>query len=219
MDFEGIKYVILKPNNFNDEIEYPTVIFMHGAGTRGDNPKAIYKNPFFTENNILLSKAIIYAPLCDQDSWFDMFESIRRFARFVYEEKNTDKSRLYLVGASMGGYAVWQMLMSDPQLYAGAIPICGGGMYWNAARLKDLNIWAFHGKEDPIVLCDESIKMVESINKSGGNTKLTILDKCRHNSWTYVYENPEPFQWLLGCRRKNADITRSSKYASSEYFG
>jgi len=50
----------------------------------------------------------VYAPLCDQNSWFDMFNAIRRFVRFVYEKKNTDNSRLYLVGASMGGYAVWQ---------------------------------------------------------------------------------------------------------------
>lgn len=114
----------------------------------------------------------MYAPLCDQNSWFDMFNAVRRFVRFVYEQKNTDNSRLYFVGASMGGYAVWQMLMRDPQLYAGAIPICGGGMYWNAGRLKDLNIWAFHGRKDPLVLCDESIKMVERINQGGGHAKL-----------------------------------------------
>lgn len=219
MYFEGVKYIVSTPPDFDEKQKYPTVIFMHGAGTRGDNPEAIYKNPFFTENNILLSKAIVYAPLCNQDSWFDMFESIRRFARFVYEQKNTDETRVYLIGASMGGYAVWQMLMSDPQLYAGAIPICGGGMYWNAGRLKDINIWAFHGKKDPVVLCDESVKMVEKINKAGGSARLTILDECEHNSWSYVYENSEAFQWLLECRKKNADITQSSEYSSSELFG
>lgn len=219
MDFEGIKYIVSTPPDFNEEMEYPTVIFMHGAGTRGDNLEAIYNNPFFTEKNILPAKAIVYAPLCNCDTWLDKFESIRKFAHFVYEQKNTDKFRLYLVGASMGGYAVWQMLMSDPQLYAGAIPICGGGMYWNAGRLKDINIWAFHGKKDPIVLCDESVKMVENINKSGGKARLTILDEYEHNSWTYVYENPEPFRWLLECKKKNADITQSSEYASAEHFG
>ena len=132
MDFEGVKFVVSKPADFNSELQYPTIIFMHGAGTRGDNPDKVRSNPFFAENNVLLKEAIVYAPLCDKDTWFDMFESVRRFAHFVYEQKSTDKSRLYLVGASMGGYAVWQMLMSDPQLYAGAIPICGGGMYWNA---------------------------------------------------------------------------------------
>lgn len=219
MIFEGIKYVVSKPKNFNENLEYPTVIFMHGAGTRGDNIDRIFANPFFHKSNILLERAIIYAPLCDQNTWFDMFESIRRFARYVYEQNSTDTTRLYLVGASMGGYAVWQMLMSDPQLYAGAIPICGGGMYWNAGRLKDSNIWAFHGKKDYTVLCEESIKMVDCINQSGGNAKLTILDEYEHNAWTYVYENEEPFKWLLKCKKGRINERQHSQYDSSELYG
>jgi len=93
MEFEGVKYVVSKPADFNSELEYPTVIFMHGAGTRGENVDRVSRNPFFAENNVLLKKAIVYAPLCNEDSWFDMFERIRRFARFVYEQKNTDKLR------------------------------------------------------------------------------------------------------------------------------
>ena len=219
MDFEGIKYIVSRPADYNCESEYPVVIFMHGAGTRGDNPKAIYDNPFFTERNVLLAEAMVYAPLCNQDSWFDMFNDVRRFANFVYEQKNTDKVRLYLVGASMGGYAVWQMLMSDPGLYAGAIPICGGGMYWNAARLKNLNIWAFHGKKDCVVLCEESIKMVESINKCGGSARLTILDNYKHNAWTYVYNCPEPFSWLLKCKKDISFEQKKIEYDSPELFG
>ncbi len=219
MEFEGVKYVVSKPADFNSELEYPTVIFMHGAGTRGDNPDRVSHNPFFAENNVLLKKAIVYAPLCDEDSWFDMFERIRRFARFVYEQKNTDKLRLYLVGASMGGYAVWQMLRSDPWLYAGAIPICGGGMYWNGERLKDIHIWAFHGRKDPVVLCEESIKMVECINKAGGNAKLTILDEYQHSVWTYVYNNPEPFEWLLNCKKELSECKGQSGFDSSELYG
>lgn len=219
MIFEGMKYVVSKPKNFKENLEYPTVIFMHGSGTRGDNIDRIFANPFWGKSNILLERAIIYAPLCNQNTWFDMFESIRRFARYVLEQKSTDITRLYLVGASMGGYAVWQMLMSDPQLYAGAIPICGGGMYWNADRLKDLNIWAFHGKKDPVVLFEESIKMVDRINKSGGNAKLTILDEYEHNAWTFVYQNPEPFEWLLECKKEHANERKHLQYDSSELYG
>ena len=219
MDFENIKYIVTHPADFDEMNKYPVVLFMHGAGTRGDNIGKIYDNPFFNEKNLLLKNAIIYAPLCDKDTWFDIFEGVRKLSHHIYEHKNTDKQRFYLVGTSMGGYAVWQMLMSDPELYAGAIPICGGGMYWNAERLKDLNIWAFHGKKDTVVLYDESIKMVESINKFGGNAKLTILDEYAHNSWKYVYETPEPFQWLLKCKKESVNTIQHSKYNTSELFG
>ena len=158
MQFENIGYIVSKPDGFKETEKYPVVIFMHGAGTRGNDLKKLAKNPFFREENVLLKESIVYAPQCNEDTWFDMFERIRRFARFVSEDKNTDKSRLYLVGASMGAYAVWQMLRSDPDLYAAAIPICGGGIYWNAERFKNIRVWAFHGKLDTVVGCEESIK-------------------------------------------------------------
>ena len=67
-----------------------------------------------------------------------------------------DKSRVYVVGASMGGYATWQLAMSRPELFAAIIPICGGGMYWNAGRLIHMGVWVFHGEEDITVLPQES---------------------------------------------------------------
>lgn len=219
LQFENIGYIVSKPLGFKESERYPTVIFMHGAGTRGNDLEKLSKNPFFKEHNILLKKAIIYAPLCSEDTWFDIFESVRRFARFVSENKNTDKSRLYLIGASMGAYAVWQMLRSDPEMYAAAIPICGGGIYWGTERMKSIPVWAFHGKLDDIVLCEESIKMTDAINRAGGSAKLTILDEYGHSSWTYVYSNPEPFKWLLECRKEDVVSKIEEKFVSSEEFG
>lgn len=219
MQFENIGYIVSKPYDFKEIEQYPAVIFMHGAGTRGKDLEKLSKNPFFREHNILLKEAVVYAPQCNADTWFDVFESVRRFAHFVYEQKSTDKSRLYLVGASMGAYAVWQMLRSDPELYAGAIPICGGGMYWNAERIKNIPVWAFHGKLDDVVLCEESIKMTDAINRAGGSAKLTVLDEYGHSSWTYVYSNSEPFEWLLGCKNTHSHAIQSNEYDSSAKFG
>ena len=92
MTFEGINYIVSTPPEFDTDKEYPVVIFMHGAGTRGDDLEKVKSNPFFNDKNILLKNAIVYAPQCGSDTWFDMFESVRRFAQFVYEAKNTDKT-------------------------------------------------------------------------------------------------------------------------------
>lgn len=63
MDFEGVKYIVSTPPDFNEEMKYPTVIFMHGAGTRGDNLEAIYKNPFFRRIIFCLQRQS-YMPPC-----------------------------------------------------------------------------------------------------------------------------------------------------------
>ena len=44
-------------------------------------------------------------------------------------------------------------------------------------RLKGLPVWVFHDKRDDIIHCEESVRMVDSINAAGRNTKLTTFDK------------------------------------------
>jgi hypothetical protein len=75
----------------------------------------------------------------------------------------------------MGGYGTWHIAMSLPNYFAAIVPICGGGMYWNAARLVNVPAWAFHGEADSAVYCEESKKMVDAVNAKGGNAKLTIF--------------------------------------------
>ena len=123
------------------------------------------------------------------------------------------------MGASMGGYAVWQLAMSMPEYFAAIVPICGGGMYWNAGRLIHVPVWAFHGAKDATVLLEESVKMVEAVNKKGGNAKLTIYPNTKHDSWTATYSNYEVFQWLLTHRRPHAEAEADNSYADVKKFG
>ncbi len=98
-----------------------------------------------------------------------------------------------------------QLAMSRPELFAAIVPICGGGMYWNAARLKHTGVWAFHGEEDDTVFCEESVRMVEAINRCGGNAKLTLYRGVSHNAWDPTFQNPEVWQWLLSQTHRYAN--------------
>lgn len=190
-------YIFWHPEQLEENQKYPTVIFCHGAGSRGPDSKALLNNPFFTDTEKFMTQAICFAPRCDADCWFDVYEQLNEFIDFALQHPNADPSRVYLIGASMGGYAVWQLAMSRPQLYAAIVPICGGGMYWNAAKLKALPIWAFHGSVDDVVFLEESQKMVNAVNRAGGNAKLTICENVCHNSWLNAYNSKELFDWLF----------------------
>ena len=122
------------------------------------------------------------------------------------------------MGASMGGYGTWQLAMSLPELFAAIVPICGGGMYWNASRLVNIPIWAFHGGKDTTVFKEESIKMVDAVNKCGGNAKITIYPENGHDAWSDTYKNPEVFHWLLSNTNKNS-IELIDKYKDSDIYG
>ena len=217
--FEKMQYVVSFPRQYREGNKYPIIIFLHGAGSRGENIDLLLDNPYFklTEEHQEFPYITI-APQCFTDSWFDLFETLERFVHQILEEQFTDPERIYLMGASMGGYATWQLAMSLPECFAAIVPICGGGMYWNAARLINVPVWAFHGAKDPIVFADESRKMVDAVCAVGGNAKLTIYPENAHDAWSDTYRSAKVFQWLLTKKNENKKNT-SNKYIGSKLFG
>ena len=215
--FEELDYILRMPAEFSNQEKYPLVIYLHGAGGRGRDTDIIYNHPFFSETETWLKGAISVAPQCYEDSWFSIFEQLQAFVKDVIAWDCVDKSRVYVVGASMGGYATWQLAMSRPEWFAAIIPICGGGMYWNAGRLIYMGVWAFHGADDCVVLPEESKKMVNAVKVNGGVARLTVYEKGNHDAWTKTFQNPEVWQWLLSHKFKYQAI--KSVYDNVEEFG
>lgn len=217
LKFGKIDYVTRYPNDFSEEKKYPLVIYLHGAGGRGRDINKICTHPFFTDTADFLNEAICAAPQCYADSWFDIFEQLEDYAAFMAGLKFVDSERVYLIGASMGGYGTWQLAMSRPELFAAIIPICGGGMYWNAERLKHTPVWAFHGDSDGTVLPEESKKMIDGVNKCGGKARLTIYQNTAHNAWAPTFQDPEVWKWLLS--NKNQYSLTKTDYNDVKSYG
>lgn len=220
--FESIEFMMRYPNGYEAGKRYPVMIHLHGAGTIGQTVEQLREQYCYriTETMENFPDTIMMTPLCPKKTWFDVFETLERFIEFVYRSEYCKQDQLYLVGGSMGGYAAWQLAMSMPEYFAALVPICGGGMYWNAARLKDIPVWAFHGAKDPTVLCRESEIMVERINKYGGNAKLTVYPGNKHDAWTDTYSNPALYEWMLAQKKQEVVAPPEDLYSNnSKDFG
>ena len=217
--FEGMQYAVRFPETYKEGEQYPILFFLHGAGTRGEDINNILTHSFLRRPEKWPDfKCIIVAPLCHKNTGFDHFETLTRFALFVANQAYTDKNRIYLTGNSMGGYGTWQLAMSLPEVFAAIAPLCGGGMYWNAGRLANVPVWAFHGARDKSVFMEESVKMVNAVNKRGGNARLTIYPENGHNCWTDTYSNPALYEWFLTHTNSNAQAL-IDEYNNSKDFG
>lgn len=194
--YKNLNYVISYPNDYKEGKEYPIIFHTHGAGSRGTDLSTLNINVPI-RNNPSAEDFIIVAPQCYADTWFEIFEQLIAFCEYIYKQPFTDKKRFYSSGISMGGYAAYQLMMSRPQLFTAGIVCCGGGIYWNAGRLKDIPLRIFHGVQDKVVLPCESENMTKYINANGGCAILTLYDECAHNCWDKVYTNKENFEWLL----------------------
>ena len=194
--FKNIKYIELMPKVQAEK--YPLIINIHGAGGRGtslDGIRGSVVEQYAQKHDDF--PAVVICPLCFANTWFDIFEQLKEFIEYASTLPYIDTNRVYLTGTSMGGYASWQLLMSFPEKFAAAIVCCGGGMYWDAGRLKNIAVWAFHGMKDDTVYCCESEHMVDRINQAGGNAKLTLFPEAGHNAWDPAYSCEEMWNWLF----------------------
>ncbi len=218
-EFANLKYITRYPREYKEGEKYPVLIFLHGAGTRGNNLDMVKQNNFFTITEKLGNFPFVtIAPQCSAKTWIDVFEKLMRLISHVCNESYTDKKRVYVMGTSLGGYGTWQVGISMPEFIAAAAPICGGGCAAMAWDMINVPVWAFHGECDDTVKPIESQLMVDAINKEGGNAKLTIYEGKGHAIWPEVYVREDLYEWFLSHENSNALIIPDA-YNSMELYG
>lgn len=145
---------------------------------------------------------IYIAPQCpDKKYWGCYTESLLAFLDYICETLPVDKDRIYLTGLSMGGTGTWMLAMAEPERFAAIAPVCGTGIMWNTACLVDMPIYIYHGDCDSTVPIQESISMVQSINRRGGKAILEILYSMEHNAWDIAYDGDKLYKWLLSHKK------------------
>jgi predicted peptidase len=217
-----LKYRIHIPEGLKPGETVPLVLIFHGAGERGDDNKIqlTYGAP---ELLAYLEKkgipAIIIAPQCPAEmQWVDVpwtddshimpkepsipMHAAMKLLKQSMSSFPADKWRIYVTGMSMGGFGTWDITQREPELFAAAIPICGGGDTREAAQLKELPIWAFHGEQDPVVKVIRSRNMIEAVKKAGGNPEYTEYPAVEHGSWQQTYANDAVWDWLFAQRKR-----------------
>ncbi len=224
-----LPYRILYPVAYDKSIKYPLVIFLHGAGERGnDNEKQlIHGASLFTNAETRKNfPAIVVFPQCPQESFWssvgiDRNQSPVRF-QFNYDNaitwplaaveklttqllatESVDKKRCYIAGLSMGGMGTFELVYRFPKLFAAAMPICGGGDNIRYdERIKKTSFWVFHGDADAVVSVNESRVMVEKLKSIKAKVIYTEYKNVNHNSWDNAFAESEFINWMFSKKRK-----------------
>jgi predicted peptidase len=204
----GYKYLLTLPEGYEVDKakEWPLLIFLHGAGERGDNLEVLKKHG--PPKLIAAGKkfeAIVVSPQVPNGEFWNP-HGVKALVDQVKKDYHVDAKRVYITGISMGGFGTFDTIAAYPDVFAAAMPICGGAGI-NVVKfgpLKELPIWIFHGAKDPVVpvALSEMAANWFKRNKSGENVKLTIYPEAQHDSWTVTYDNEEVWTWLFQQARK-----------------
>lgn len=221
----ALDYMLFTPEVKEGET-YPLVLYLHGAGERGDNPRRALQNDGATN---FASKAFqaeypcfVLAPLCPEGESWNHQGFMKLMAETIQQLSHScpvNACRVYVTGLSMGGMGTWALISKYPKLFAAAMPICGGGGPFAVRAAKNVPVWAFHAEDDPIVpvtgsfggLREEPLvgtrMMVSSLRGTGNsNVKYTeyptgymndVMHLGAHMSWVPAYGNEEALRWMF----------------------
>ncbi len=217
-----LPYRLLKPIQYDENQSYPLVLFFHGAGERGyDNVVPLtHIAPLFTKGvNRKYYPCFVLVPQCPPEQrWVEVDWSAEahdipqepstpmqltlNLLDEIIENYHIDTNRLYVTGLSMGGFATWDIIARYPDTFAAAVPICGGGDVATTEEIKDIPLWAFHGKLDQVVLVSRSRDMILSIREAGGKPKYTEYPNEYHGSWKPAYQEPDLLKWMFAQKKQ-----------------
>lgn len=198
-----VRYLEALPAGYATEPgkRWPLVVFLHGIGERGVDARKVAANgpPKLVEGGHDFP-FILLSPQCEPERWWDA-ALLDAWLERVSRNYRVDKRRIYLTGLSMGGFGTWAWAQYAPKRFAAIAPVCGGGDPKQAAKLRKLPVWAFHGDKDPTVPVARTEQMIAALREEGGEPRVTIYAGVGHNSWDRTYANPEFFSWLLAQKR------------------
>jgi predicted peptidase len=210
--------------------KYPLVIFLHGNGERGANGVTqLIGNAggtvWASDENQAKNPSFILAPqnpLLLSGLWLEksVYETTLELIKSAASNPLIDTNRIYLTGVSQGGFGTWGFIQRNPDLFAAAMPVCGGGDLTKVEAVKDLPIWAFHAADDPVVKVSGEIPLYmpefmihgtrDMVNalRALGDTKVKYteyepgyvampLAPMAHFSWVPAYKTQEAIDWMF----------------------
>jgi predicted peptidase len=213
------KYQVFVPENWVKNKKWPVILFLHGAGERGDDGLIQTEVGIGTAVRRYRDRfpAVIVMPQCRKNVWWaesNMADVAMATLAAAQKEFHGDSARTYLTGLSMGGYGTWYLAGKYPGKFAAIVPICGGILVPDMARQQSAEVsspyteaakkigsktpvWIFHGGDDPVVPVTESRRMNDAMKALSGEVHYTEYPGVGHNSWEKADAEAELLTWML----------------------
>ncbi len=208
-DVTFTNYVYL-PDEYDADsnTDWPAIFFLHGKDEIGkvfDTLPDGGLHSFVEQNNLPF---VILEPQCPAESeWVFQLDALMTYLEKMVDQYRIDTNRIYLTGLSMGAIGAWHLAIRYPSAFAAILPICGGtypflGYPDAVTRIKDVPVWAFHGKDDAVLPLQLTKILVDTLIQNGGNVKYTYYENTGHDAWTRTYSNMDIYHWLLHQEKK-----------------
>jgi len=222
---QALPYLVSFPEDYDPSIKYPLLVFLHGAGERGEDGirQTAIGGDFLLKTTAKEYPAIVLLPQCPSYSFWSnvKYNQIEHQVKFSFGHGDEptaamkvlipfiddwinsgyiDESKVYVGGVSMGGLGTFELLWRMPGIFAGAFMICGGGDVSKVDVLAKYGvpIWLFHGDKDEIIdvnLSRDLYKKMKDLNIQ--NVRYKEYKEANHGIWDLALKEPDLISWLF----------------------
>lgn len=218
-----LNYRILYPVNYTPGKSYPVILFLHGAGERGNDNEAqlVHGGDMLASyGNQSKYPAIVIAPQCPEGEKWAYYKqpsenngirefpvasaatpamnAIKEMLDCYISKGLVDTRRIYVTGLSMGGMGTFDAVCRYPKFFAAAAPICGGVNLKRLEQFKGKTGFSiYHGSADNIVDPEFSREAYETLRKIHADVRYKEYPNVKHNSWDNAFAEPDFISWMF----------------------
>ncbi len=223
---DSLNYRLLEPEVMQAGEKYPLVLFLHGAGERGnDNEKQLTHGGQMFLNPVNREKypAFVLFPQCPESGYWayencpqsfiptqmpvgkempSVFQAVKELLDMYLANPQVDKSRVYIMGLSMGAMGTYDMVSRFPDIFAAAVPICGTVNPTRLSAARNVAFRIFHGDADDVVPVAGSRQAYKALKAAGASVEYIEFPGCNHGSWNPAFNYPDFMKWLFTQKKK-----------------
>jgi predicted peptidase len=215
----GVKlpYRLFIPGSAPRDEALPLILYLHGRGGAGTDNRKQISGGNARGTHIWIERgaqqrhpAFVLAPqIPETSSWHSSSaEPVPHVAALLElldklrSELRIDPRRIYVVGQSLGGFGAWDLIARRPDLFAAAVPLCGGGNTTRILSARNVAVWAFHGAKDATVPVSRSREIVAALRTVNSTVKYTEYPDVGHDVWARAFRERDLLEWMFAQRRR-----------------
>jgi len=199
----GTRYLLHLPAGYESRTALPLILFLHGAGERGDDLALVLREglPHLLETLPDFPFVVVSPQESRARRWTS--DGLIALVDDVLGRYRADRLRVSVTGLSSGATAALELAIAHPDRIAAVVPVSFTAIPSDLCRMKDVPAWIFHDSGDERVPAGRAKKLAAELRACGGKgeAKLTIFPAEGHDAWTEAYRTRALFDWLLRQRR------------------
>jgi predicted peptidase len=214
---DRMPYRLFVPTGYDAGRKYPLVVWLHGTSGRGDDDLRQITQKDQLGSHFWISReaqaqfpAFVFAPQCpSRQSWAEpdfnqpsmwLILAMEALTN-VRKQFSIDPDRVYLVGQSMGGLAVYSVLQNYRGKWAGAIVISAYDTLTDVPAIAEVSLWVFQGEFDSSVPVTTVRSIVAQLKKAHAHVRYTEYRQTDQGVENRAFAEPGLLAWLSAQKR------------------